>query len=193
MILYNIIHADSSSSAGDALDGILAMAIVTQASRVSGGLDGKLRGKMVKNVILEIVIGLTPMLGDFADIFFRCSTKNANLLEEMLLNRVKYHVKDARDAEKIGGSNTTLGHADPHDRYNTPPRPIRPSQSADEHSGLRQRVPAQDTQYQVKKTRAPGSDNGWLGRLKARAQDVGTIDDVVPVKRTARPQEGERF
>ena len=190
MILYNIIGADSSFSAGDALDGILAMAIVTQASRVSGGLDGKLRSKMVKNVILEIVIGLTPMLGDFADIFFRCSTKNAKLLEDMLLNRVQYH---ARDAEKMG-SNTTHPHADPHDRYNTtPPRPIRPSQSDDGHEGLRQRVPAQDTQYQVKKTRAPGSDNGWLGRIKARAQDVGTIDDVVPVKRTARPQNGERF
>ena len=164
------------------------MAIVTQASRVSDGLDGKLRSKMVANVILEIAIGLTPVLGDFADIFFRCSTKNANLLEEMLLTRVKL------DAEKMGYA-ATNGHADVDDRYHTQYTSARPPRTENGHEGLRHRGPTtkKTPQLPVKMTQAPGRDRNWLGKLKARAQDVGPMADVVPVRRTTRPENGTPF
>lgn len=168
------------------------MAIVTQASRVSGGLEHKIRKKMVKNVILDIVIGLTPMLGDVADIFFRCSTKNANMLEEMLLNRVKHQAKAVRDAEKMGFATSQVP-ADLGGCYHAQAMPNVPPQHDNGHSGLRQRVPTQATQYQVRSTHTSDSDRGWFAKLKARAQDVGAMDDVVPVRRDTTFHNNERL
>jgi hypothetical protein len=44
---------------------------------------------MVMNIIIDFVIGLVPFLGDIADTFFRCNTRNAVALEKMLNARVK--------------------------------------------------------------------------------------------------------
>ncbi|KAL9129937.1 MAG: hypothetical protein Q9217_001739 [Psora testacea] len=84
---------------GDTIDGLLALSIVRSASKVSNGLDPGIRNKMMRNVILDVIIGLVPVLGDIGDTFFRCNTKNSTLLEEMLKERVK---KALDEAEKTG-------------------------------------------------------------------------------------------
>lgn len=39
---------------------------------------------MRMNVLIDFLIGLTPMLGDFADGFFKANTKNCRILQERL-------------------------------------------------------------------------------------------------------------
>lgn len=64
--------------------------------KVSPGKDlDKLKATMVMNIIIDFVIGLVPFLGDIADTFFRCNTRNAVALEKMLNARVKASEKRA--------------------------------------------------------------------------------------------------
>ncbi|KAL9630359.1 MAG: hypothetical protein Q9164_006457, partial [Protoblastenia rupestris] len=77
----------------------MALSIVRSSHKVSNGLDPGIRNKMMMNIILDVLIGLTPVLGDIVDIFFRANTKNAILLEDMLKKRVK---KAMAEAEKTG-------------------------------------------------------------------------------------------
>jgi len=68
----------------------MAMMVLSTAMKVSPGKDrDKLRATMVMNIIIDFVIGLVPFLGDIADTFFRCNTRNAVALEKMLNARVK--------------------------------------------------------------------------------------------------------
>lgn len=68
----------------------MALMVMNTAMKVSPGEDlDKLRATMLMNVIIDFVIGLVPFLGDIADTFFRCNTKNAVALEKMLNARVK--------------------------------------------------------------------------------------------------------
>ncbi|KAL9100386.1 MAG: hypothetical protein Q9163_004229 [Psora crenata] len=106
---------------GDTTDLLLALTIISKASKVSNGLDAVIRGKMVWNVILDLVIGLMPVLGDFADILFKCNTKNSVLLEDMLKKRVEDSLDEA---EKAGNRGRRPGHYDRHaaaSRHPTPP------------------------------------------------------------------------
>jgi hypothetical protein len=42
---------------------------------------------MQMNVFIDFVIGLLPLVGDVADVFYKCNTRNAILLENELRNR----------------------------------------------------------------------------------------------------------
>ena len=75
---------------GDFIDLFMAYMVLNTAMKVSPGKDrDKLRATMVMNIIIDFVIGLVPFLGDVADTFFRCNTRNAVALEKMLNARVK--------------------------------------------------------------------------------------------------------
>ena len=68
----------------------MALMVMNTAMKVSAGKDrDKLRAVMVMNIIMDFVVGLVPFLGDIADAFFKCNTRNAVALEKMLNNRVK--------------------------------------------------------------------------------------------------------
>ena len=76
-------------SVGDAIDGALAyLLIVKSARKISGGLDSMAHKKMMGNVTFDIAIGFVPVLGDLADILYKCNTRNANMLENLLKKRV---------------------------------------------------------------------------------------------------------
>ena len=47
----------------------------------------KLKTAMWRNLAIDVIVGLIPLLGDFADTFFRCNMKNARLFEKMLRKR----------------------------------------------------------------------------------------------------------
>lgn len=83
-------------SLGDFIDLFMAMMVMKTALKVSPGKDrDKLKSVMVMNIIVDFAIGLIPFLGDIADTFFRCNTRNAVALEKMLNNRVKASEKRA--------------------------------------------------------------------------------------------------
>ena len=85
---------------GDAMDMFMALMVINTAKKAN--LDEGTLNRMYVNVAIDFLIGLVPFLGDFADMLFRCNTKNAVLLEKML-------VKRAEAATKAGGNTGTSG------------------------------------------------------------------------------------
>ena len=90
----------------------MALILVNMAMKISGSNKSDARwarGKMCTNIAINFGIGLFPVLGDIADIFYRCNCKNADLLEDLLYRRVKQAVKASREkaAVRIENPNNT--------------------------------------------------------------------------------------
>jgi hypothetical protein len=64
---------------GDVLTAIFSCAIILQAHRMRVPRVVQLR--MVMNVAIDVVIGVIPVLGDVADVFWKSNAKNFALLE----------------------------------------------------------------------------------------------------------------
>lgn len=100
---------------GDFVELILALMLVSMAMNVSGKNKSDARwvkGRMYTNIAINFGIGLFPVLGDIADIFYRCNCKNADLLEDLLYRRVKQALKASREksAVKIENPNHAAAH-----------------------------------------------------------------------------------
>ena len=67
----------------------MALALIKKASKVDGGLPKRLYSMMFANIMLDFAIGFIPVLGDFADMFYRANTKNAWLLDAYLAEKAK--------------------------------------------------------------------------------------------------------
>lgn len=65
--------------AGDAVTAALACVIVFQAHRMRVPRVVLLR--MIGNVALDLLIGIVPVFGDVADVFWKANTRNMALLE----------------------------------------------------------------------------------------------------------------
>ncbi|KAK4193586.1 hypothetical protein QBC35DRAFT_915 [Podospora australis] len=74
---------------GDAIDLLMALSLIKKAAKVDGGLPKRLYGMMFTNIMLDFAIGFIPLLGDFADVFFRANTRNAWLLDAYLTEKAK--------------------------------------------------------------------------------------------------------
>ncbi|MCJ1462682.1 hypothetical protein MMC07_001285 [Pseudocyphellaria aurata] len=113
---------------GDFIELILALMLVNMAMKVSGSNKADARwvkGKMYTNLAINFGIGLFPVLGDIADIFYRCNSKNADLLEDLLYRRVKQALKASRErsAVKIEKPGTAAHpYRNPDSVPETPPR-----------------------------------------------------------------------
>ena len=64
---------------GDALAALLAGAIVVQAHRMR--VPRVVQARMLLNTAIDVVIGLVPVVGDVADVFWKSNAKNFLLLE----------------------------------------------------------------------------------------------------------------
>ena len=146
----------------------MAMMVLSTAMKVSPGKDrDKLRATMVMNIIIDFVIGLVPFLGDIADTFFRCNTKNAVALERMLNARVKTQEKRAgalTDRVHEVGSEEALPPAyTESDRHNT----------AGALSGVQRPAKAKSS------TRGGG---GWFGGRQGPNADLERGEGAPPVR-----------
>ncbi|CAO3683572.1 unnamed protein product [Umbelopsis ramanniana] len=70
---------------GDFIGVFFALALVKTATKV--GLPTPVIRQMLINVVIDFSLGLIPILGDVMDIFYKCNTRNAVLLEEFLMTR----------------------------------------------------------------------------------------------------------
>lgn len=90
--------------AGDAVGVALAYLVMREAGKVSGGLPSHLRFLMLLNILLDFGVGLVPFLGDLADAWFKCNTRNLRLLEVHLDKKYKPSGADGlRDERDLGG------------------------------------------------------------------------------------------
>ena len=75
---------------------------------------------MYTNLMIDFGIGLIPVLGDFADVWFKCNTRNNILLERFLLERASKNPVPPPPARKQSamqrlfgvGKNTSGSHPD---------------------------------------------------------------------------------
>ena len=70
---------------GDAATGILSFYLIFEAARAGASLG--LIGRMIINVLIDIILGAVPLLGDIFDFAYRANAANAKLLHEHLLKR----------------------------------------------------------------------------------------------------------
>jgi hypothetical protein len=76
--------------AGDVLTSLLSCAIIVQAHRMR--IPRVVVVRMLLNVALDFVIGVVPVVGDIADVFWKSNTKNFALLE--------HHAAEVRPASR---------------------------------------------------------------------------------------------
>lgn len=198
-------HTNSPGRAGDAIDGLLAMSIVKSAGNVTGGLDKKIRARMVSNVIIEVMIGLVPVLGDFADGFWQANTKNVLLLEAVLAQRAVDLAEKAKLDAEDGGHTPVRNHIDTNghnDHKALPSRaPVRnshvytdgtyddearsglPPGYDQRHAGVHQRLQAKESARKAQPSQ--GGGGGWLNRLQSRGagnQDTAPVQPPRPAR-----------
>lgn len=64
---------------GDMAGGLFSGLIIFQAARA--GAPTPVLGRMLGNVLLDVVVGAIPILGDVFDVAWRANTRNVRLLE----------------------------------------------------------------------------------------------------------------
>ncbi|KAI8604140.1 hypothetical protein EDD21DRAFT_367044 [Dissophora ornata] len=85
---------------GDMITMFLALQLVYTAQQAD--IPKSLTQRMFLNVAFDFIIGLTPILGDFADFLFKANDKNAKLFEAFLFERA---AAQAAEAEAAAASN----------------------------------------------------------------------------------------
>lgn len=71
---------------GDFAGLILSLYVLYEARKV--GADGKVQRKMIRNMLIEFVGGLTPVFGDAFDAVYKANTKNTELLRRYLYHEL---------------------------------------------------------------------------------------------------------
>jgi hypothetical protein len=80
--------------AGDTVSGVLSAYIIWEAARL--GLPRNILIKMVKNIVLETILGSVPVLGDLFDATWKSNARNIVLLEDHLQAPQQRHPTDWR-------------------------------------------------------------------------------------------------
>jgi hypothetical protein len=66
--------------AGDVTAALMGGAVIVQAYRI--GVPRIVQLRMLLNIGIDVLVGVVPIFGDVADVFWRASTKNLALLEQ---------------------------------------------------------------------------------------------------------------
>ncbi|KAJ2987054.1 hypothetical protein NUW58_g4715 [Xylaria curta] len=170
---------------GDFADAFLGLLVIRTAKQVEGGLPFGLRLKMYFWLLVDLIIGFIPFVGDVADAAFLANTRNAAALEEYLRQKGKKNLRSS------GQPIPATDPSDPieFDRLHTEsPSASRPSggnkqstnksssQHAPQTSGVAstQPPPSQPAPARVHEGRHNRSSGGFFGfgRQKSRPTDV---------------------
>lgn len=73
--------------AGDFVGLLLSVYVVLQAKRA--GANNKLLFTMIRNAVIEFVVGLVPIAGDAFDMLYKANTRNTNLLRNFLYQELE--------------------------------------------------------------------------------------------------------
>ena len=58
---------------------LVSLTIVYKAGQL--GIPATMQAQMLKNILLDFVLGLLPLVGDIADLFYRANQKNVRMME----------------------------------------------------------------------------------------------------------------
>jgi Domain of unknown function (DUF4112) len=78
---------------------MLAYMVVKTCEGLKPSLPGDVIRKMRMNVMI-VAIGFVPFIGDIADVWYKCNTRNAILLESELRKRGQNQLRNADRKER---------------------------------------------------------------------------------------------
>ncbi|CAJ2506412.1 Uu.00g005420.m01.CDS01 [Anthostomella pinea] len=187
--------------AGDIADGLLAMLVVRTAQQIEGGLPFDVKLMMYFWVILDLIIGAVPILGDIGDALILANTRNAAALEKHLRK------KGMKNLQASGLPVPDVDPSDPaeFDRFHSSGSPTssqparhdkvpagRTRDDTPQSSGVAA-APAQPprpAQAKVRADRQGGSGGGFFGfgGKKSRPADIeaGTAGQTATAKQSRR-------
>jgi hypothetical protein len=70
---------------GDAFGGVLSSYILAEAARLGVPISTLIR--MAFNVLIEVLVGLIPIVGDIFDVTWKANNRNVRLLQEHVVDR----------------------------------------------------------------------------------------------------------
>jgi len=73
--------------AGDWLAGVISLYFLIQAAMLGG--RASVLGRMFINILLDVLIGSIPVVGDFFDVYWKANLRNAQILDELHSNPAK--------------------------------------------------------------------------------------------------------
>ena len=76
---------------GDVVGLLLSGYVLLQAQKV--GASGKVKRRMVRNILVDFLGGLLPVVGDAFDAVFKANTRNTRLLREYLYEQLEEEPK----------------------------------------------------------------------------------------------------
>jgi hypothetical protein len=68
--------------AGDAVSATIAVSLIARSLKY--GVPREVIARMLANVLVDVLVGAVPVIGDLADIWFRANVRNVQLLREFL-------------------------------------------------------------------------------------------------------------
>ncbi|KAL8815831.1 MAG: hypothetical protein Q9223_005079 [Gallowayella weberi] len=177
---------------GDFIEVFFALMLYLKCCKV--GLDPATKGKMTFNIVMDFALGLTPVLGDIADAFFKANTRNLVELEKFLIKKGEKNllmggsVETSAEATPVRGQRTDMAEyrPEPPPRYQSPGgmgRHESPSGRGG-HQGRMATEPASRTQT----GHSSRSDHGWHGGLRTRELDLERGDALPHPPQPARTQ-----
>lgn len=152
----------------------MALLVFATCTRIEGGV-GKYGALMLLLILVDLIAGLVPLLGDVADTFLRCNKNNAELLNYILKKRGQENLRKlgitptATEKTAGGTGRNTTQPAPATMRYpsniqtaNMGP-PSRYEAGHGDHDYSSHTEPTRPEPAQVNGTKPGG--RGWFGRL----------------------------
>lgn len=97
---------------GDCINIYLSIQLVRMAQKIDGGLPVAIQSKMMANITLDFLLGITPVLGIVAGALYKSNSRNSLILEHYLRERAQANVKAGKylmsDAAKSKGNGSKL-------------------------------------------------------------------------------------
>ena len=85
---------------GDSASALMSLYVLFEAFRYD--IPGSVRGKMIGNVVIDVLVGFVPVLGDVFDIFFKANLRNTELLSEHLRKQIPVEQGGSQVTEQPG-------------------------------------------------------------------------------------------
>ncbi|KAI1365196.1 hypothetical protein F5Y08DRAFT_304714 [Xylaria arbuscula] len=173
---------------GDFTDAFLGLLVIRTAKQIEGGLPFGLKLSMYFWLIVDLIIGLIPFIGDIADALVLANTRNAAALEEHLRQKGKKNLRasgqpipatdpsdpiefDRLHSESAGKSRTAHAGRNPANQSSSQPAP--------QTSGVTSTQPppvSQPTSARVREDRRGRSSRSFFGfgSQRSRPADIET-------------------
>ncbi|TRX91748.1 hypothetical protein FHL15_007301 [Xylaria flabelliformis] len=164
---------------GDFADTFLGLLVIRTAKQIEGGLPLGLRLSMYFWLLVDLIIGLIPFVGDIADALVLANTRNAAALEAHLRQKGKKNLRASGQPVPASDPSDPVEfdrlHTDPATRESSKKSS---SQHAPQASGVASThsPPSQPAPARVHDDRQSRSGGGFFGfgRKKSRPTDVET-------------------